>query len=153
MIKLSILLVLSESLRIKNLTQMIQNPWKIPSKLTQFQLFHLFFNWFITWIIWIKFILWVKSCKKKNLNTCSSSDNFHTNVVDTSSTYCNLYTTEWYEHENINVIGIKGYSEPIFTNKELNVKVETFNILDEATLQHSNCETLFKLEDLYKFIM
>lgn len=61
--------------------------------------------------------------------------------------------TEWYDQVDINSIGLVGYNYPMSTNDIVYNKVETFDILDEATVQQSTCQTLFKLEDPCKFQM
>ena len=37
------------------------------------------------------------------------------------------------------------------TNDEVYNEVKIFDLPDEATVQHDNYQTLFKLKDLYKF--
>ena len=54
---------------------------------------------------------------------------------------------------HINSIGLMGYHKPISTDNEVYNEVEVFDLSNEAIVQHNNCQTLFKLDDIYKFQM
>ena len=54
----------------------------------------------------------------------------------------------WSDEVEINSIGVMGYHKSISTDNEVYDEVEVFDMHNEATKQHNNCQTLFKLGDL-----
>lgn len=87
---------------------------------------------------------------RKDLHACFSNDDCRACVFNNAPTH-NL--TEWKDEVDINSIGLVRYYKPMSTNEEVYNKVDIFDVPDEATVQHYNCQTLFKLEDPYKFQM
>lgn len=66
---------------------------------------------------------------------------------------CNQDKSKWYDEVDINSIDLVEHYEPMSTNNWVYNEVKIFDLLDEVTIQHDNCQTLFKLKDPYKFQM
>ena len=84
-----------------------------------------------------------------DLNAC-----FSNNDCRVSDIICGTDSddnTEWYDEVDIHSIGLVEYYKPMATDDEVYNEVEVLDIPDEATVQHNNCQQLFKLEDPYKF--
>ena len=86
-----------------------------------------------------------------DLNACfSNSDCRVSDIICGTDSDDN---TDWYDEVDIHSIGLVEYYKPMATDDEVYNEVEVLDIPDEATVQHNNCQQLFKLEDPYKFQM
>ena len=86
---------------------------------------------------------------RENLDACFSNDDCR--VSDMHGGANSGDTMEWYNEVNIYSIELVGYYKPMFTDDEVYNEVQVLEIPNEATVQHNNCQQLFKLEDPYKF--
>ena len=82
---------------------------------------------------------------RENLHACFSNDNCR--ISDTHSSANSGDTTEWYNEVDINSIRLVGYYKPMSIDNEVYNEVGLFDVPNEATVQHNNFQTLFKIED------
>ena len=82
----------------------------------------------------------------ENLHACFCNNDCRVSDTDMHCGTNSSDTMEQYYEVNINSIGLVGYYKPMATD-EVNNEVELLDIPNETTVQHNNCQQLFKLED------